>query len=305
MYEAHFGFERSPFNNVPDTSFFFGSARHNEALAQLLHTVEGRKGFAVLTGEVGAGKTTVTRALMRRLPGDSVTAVITNSRLTGVQLLYAVAREFGLDGLKAARPVLLEAINEFLIGRLAEDRNVVLLVDEAQDLPMSTLEEVRLISNLETETDKLIQIVLVGQPELRRSIDNPDLRQLRQRVAMRYHLEGLDPDDTREYILHRLRVAGPANRVRFTDRAVNTVYRYSRGIPRLINLCCDKALLVAYTDGSSRVDQRIVMEGIREVEGPGFSFKARDRERKEAMDGRQDGRRRPFIRMPFIGGRYR
>src|SRR5262245_34481729 len=133
MYESHFGFEKPPFNNVPDTSFFFGSGRHNEALAQLLYCVEARKGFAVLTGEVGAGKTTLTRALFRRLPQDTVTAVITNSRLTGVQLLYSVAREFRIENLVASRPLLLEAINSFLVKMLAEDRNVVLLVDESQD----------------------------------------------------------------------------------------------------------------------------------------------------------------------------
>lgn len=304
MYESYFGFERPPFNNVPDTSFFFGSNRHNEALAQLLYTVEGRKGFAVLTGEIGAGKTTLTRALLRRLDDDvTTTAVVTNSRLTGVQLLYTVAREYGLADLQPSRPKLLEMINEFLIQELAADRNVVLLIDEAQDLPLSTLEEVRLISNLETEQDKLIQIILVGQPELRQSIDHPELRQLRQRVAMRYHLLPLDRDETAEYIAHRLRVAGPTSNVRFTDRAINTAYRYSRGVPRLINLCCDKALLVAYTEDQNKIDQRAVMEGIREIEGPDFSFKAH--ERKDAEGGGTERRKRPFIRLPFLGGKYR
>lgn len=304
MYESYFGFERPPFNNVPDTSFFFGSNRHNEALAQLLYTVEGRKGFAVLTGEIGAGKTTLTRALLRRLDSESTTtAVITNSRLTGVQLLYTVAREYGLPDLQPSRPKLLEKINEFLIQELARDRNVVLLVDEAQDLPLSTLEEIRLISNLETEQDKLIQIILVGQPELRQSIDHPELRQLRQRIAMRYHLEPLDREETAEYVAHRLRVAGPTSSVRFTDRAINTVYRYSRGVPRLVNLCADKALLVAYTEDQSRVDQRTVMEGIREIEGADFTFRAREREEADASGA--DVRKKPFIRLPFLGGKYR
>lgn len=230
-------------------------------------------------------------------------AVITNSRLTGVQLLYSVAREFGLDDLKPSRPLLIEAINRFLVDMLAEDRNVVLLIDEAQDLPMSTLEEVRLISNLETEEEKLIQIVLIGQPELRRSIDHPDLRQLRQRVALRYHLSPLDADETREYVHHRLRIAGPTADVRFTEKALNTIYRYSKGVPRLINLCADKALLVAYTEDTHKVDQRIVMEGLREIEGASFSFRGRARE--AAGGPERDEPRRPFIRMPFLGGRYR
>lgn len=303
MYETHFGFERAPFNNVPDTAFFFGSARHNEALSQLLYAVEGRKGFAVLTGEVGAGKTTLTRALFRRMSKDTVTAVITNSRLTGVQLLYAVARELGIDNLVPSRPLLLEAINKFLIKMLSEDKNVVLLIDEAQGLPMSTLEEVRLISNLETEQEKLIQILLVGQPELRKNIDHPDLRQLRQRISLRFHLTGLDQEETAKYIGHRLMIAGPTTSVRFSDRAVNTVFRYSRGIPRLINLCCDKALLVAYTEETPKIDQKIVMDGIREIEGPEFTFKSRERGESE-LEG-EGAPRRPFIRMPFLRSRFR
>ena len=304
MYESYFGFERPPFNNVPDTAFFFGSNRHNEALAQLLFAVEARKGFAVLTGEVGAGKTTITRALFRRLdPERTVTASITNSRLTGVQLLHTVAREFGLENIPPSRPVLLESINDFLIEQLAADKNVVLLVDEAQDLPLSTLEEIRLISNLETEQEKLIQIVLVGQPELRESIDHPDLRQLRQRIALRYHLSPLDRKETEAYVNHRLRVAGPTADVRFSDRAHNTVYRYSRGVPRLINLCCDKALLVAFTEEVRKIDTRTVMEGIREIEGPDFTFKAR--EQQEANTASLGQRKRAFIRLPFLGGRYR
>lgn len=303
MYESHFGFERPPFNNVPDTSFFFASPKHTEALSQLVYCVEARKGFAVLTGEVGAGKTTLTRALFRRLPEGTVTAVLTNSRLTGVQLLYSVARELRIDNLTPSRPLLLEAINNFLVRMLAEDRNVVLLVDEAQDLPMSTLEEIRLISNLETEQEKLIQILLVGQPELRKLVDHPDLRQLRQRIALRYHLEGLDPKETADYIHHRIRIAGPTTSVRFTDRGINTVYRYSRGIPRLVNLCCDKALLVAFTEDTDRIDQKVVLEGIREIEGPNFTFRASERDADS--EGGEAASRRPFIRVPFLRGRYR
>ena len=301
MYEDFFGFERAPFNNVPDTAFFFGSARHNESLAQLLFAVESRKGFAVLSGEVGAGKTTVTRALLRRLDPSTVTAVITNSRLTGLQLLYTVANEFGLEPESQSRPRLIESINDHLIKMLAQDRNVILLVDEAQDLPLGTLEEIRLISNLETETDKLIQIVLVGQPELRNSIDHPDLRQLRQRIALRYHLDGLERKEVRDYVRHRLMVAGPAHTARFTDRALNTIFRYSRGIPRLVNLVADKALLVAFTEENRKIDQATILAGIREVEGPGFSFRTWEREHAGASDA--PASKKPFIRMPFLGWR--
>jgi general secretion pathway protein A len=301
MYETFFGFERPPFENVPDTSFFFPSSTHTEALAQLAYAVEARKGFAVLTGEVGSGKTTLTRALFRKLDPGTVTATITNSRLTGVQLLYAVSREFGIEDVRPNRVDLLERINQFLADRLAENRNVVLLVDEAQDLPLSTLEEIRLISNLETENVKLIQILLVGQPELRDSVDHPGLRQLRQRIAFRFHLGPLDEDQTREYVLHRLRVAGPLNTARFSDRALKSIYAYSGGIPRLINLACDKSLLVAYTENATKIDHKMVLAGLREIEGPNYVLKSR----AELLGPGPNHApiRKSFLRLPFFGGR--
>ncbi|HYC79017.1 MAG TPA: AAA family ATPase [Planctomycetota bacterium] len=300
MYEAFYGFERPPFANVPDTSFFFPSSAHVEALAQLTYAVEARKGFAVLTGEVGAGKTTLTRALLRKLDPRTVTATVTNSRLTGVQLLLAVAKEFGIEDAKPNRVELLDRINRFLIARLAEDRNVVLLIDEAQDLPLSTLEEVRLISNLETETEKLVQILLIGQPELRDSVDHPSLRQLRQRIAFRFHLKPLDQDQTREYVLHRLRVAGPLHGAKFTDKALEAVWRYSGGVPRLINLVCDKALLVGFTEDEKKIDQKTVLAGIREIEGPDWNFKSKS---ELAAERGATAPRRTFLRLPFFGGR--
>jgi general secretion pathway protein A len=301
MYEAFFGFERPPFENVPDTSFFFPSSTHTEALAQLTYAVEARKGFAVLTGEVGSGKTTLTRALFRKLDGKTVTAVITNSRLTGVQLLYAVAREFGIEDVKPNRVDLLDRINQFLADRLAENRNVVLLVDEAQDLPLSTLEEIRLISNLETDNAKLIQIILVGQPELRDSVDHPGLRQLRQRIAFRFHLGPLDEAQTSEYVLHRLRIAGPLNTAKFTDRALKSIYAYSGGIPRLVNLACDKSLLVAYTEDERKIDHKTVLSGLREIEGPDFVLKSRAE--MLGPGANHAPIRKSFLRLPFTGGR--
>ena len=301
MYESFFGFERPPFENVPDTSFFFPSSTHTEALAQLTYAVQARKGFAVLTGEVGSGKTTLTRALFRKLDPRTVTATITNSRLTGVQLLYAVAREFGIEDVRPNRVDLLDRINQFLADRLAENRNVVLLVDEAQDLPLSTLEEIRLISNLETENVKLIQIILVGQPELRDSVDHPGLRQLRQRIAFRFHLGPLDEEQSTEYVLHRLRVAGPLSTAKFSDRALKSVFAYSGGIPRLINLACDKALLVAYTEDKTKIDHKTVLAGLREIEGPTYVLKAR----AELLGPGPNHApiRRSFLRLPFLGGR--
>jgi general secretion pathway protein A len=294
MYEEFFGFDRPPFNNTPDTSFFFPSELHEEALAQLLYTVQARKGFAVVTGEIGAGKTTLTRTLLRELhDDDTVTALITNPRLTGIQLLYSVAREFGLEVEEGHRVAILDAINEFLIEKLAEDRNVVLIIDEAQNLPLSTMEEVRLISNLETETEKLVQILLLGQPELKDKIEHASLRQLRQRISMRFHLSALNQEQTFKYLIHRMRVAGRHHRVRFSSRAVPLIHRYSKGVPRLINLLVDRALIVAFTEDTEKITSRIVLNAIREIEGPEWTF-------KKAAEEDEEAKKRPFLRVPFF-----
>ena len=299
MYESYFGFDRPPFNNTPDTSFYFPSERHNEALAQMLYTVTQRKGFAVVTGEIGAGKTTTCRNILHELEGEAVTALVTNPRLNGIQLLYTVAREFGIDVPQVNRVAILDAINDFLIEQLAQDRNVVLVIDEAQNLPLSTLEEVRLISNLETETEKLIQILLLGQPELRRKLEHPSLVQLRQRIAMRYHLTTLDEAEMFKYIQHRMRVAGPHHAVRFSTRAVSLIYRYTKGVPRLINLICDRALLTAFTEETHKITSQIVIAAIREIEGPDWSFK------KVAKEEEGETRRKSFLRLPFFASRTR
>ena len=296
MYEAFFGFDHSPFNNTPDTRFYFSSDRHDEALAQLRYTVESRKGFAVLTGEVGAGKTTLCRRLLRSLDGETSTAVITNPRLTGTQLLYAIAREYGIEVEEPHRVAILEAINEFLIEALAEDRNVVLVIDEAQNLPLATLEEVRLVSNLETETEKLIQILLLGQPQLQKKLDHPDLLQLKQRAAMRFHLTPLDERESLRYIQHRMRVAGPHHRARFSTRALGVIFRYARGVPRVLNLVCDRTLITAFTEDTHKITGRIVLAAIRDVEGPDWTF--RDVEPVEETSSR-----RPFLRLPFFADR--
>ncbi|HGY90945.1 MAG TPA: DUF2075 domain-containing protein [Planctomycetes bacterium] len=302
MYEEWFGFSRPPFNNTPDTSFYFPSERHNEALAQLMYTVGQRKGFAVLTGEIGAGKTTVCRSLLRELEEDgAATALVTNPRLNGVQLLYTVAREFGLElpDERVDRLAIMDAINEFLIEMLSQDRNVVLVIDEAQNLPLATMEEVRLISNLETERDKLIQILLLGQPELRQKLAHPSLVQLRQRIVMRYHLEALGEREMLEYIQHRMRVAGSHHAARFSSRAIHIIYRYSHGIPRLINLVCDRAFLVAFTEETHKITSQVVITAIKEIEGPEWSFK------QTAIQEEKARKKKSFLRLPFFADRTR
>lgn len=300
MYESFFGFERPPFNNTPDTSFFFPSDQHNEALAQLVYTITAKKGFAVLTGEIGAGKTTLCRNLLRQLDEETTrTAIITNPRLTGIQLLYAVAKEFGIEVKEIHRIAILEAINEFLVEMLAQDQRVVLIIDEAQNLPLATLEEVRLISNLETETEKLIQILLLGQPELRAKLEHPSLVQLRQRVAMRFHLGALSEEDTGRYIEHRMALAGKNHKARFSSRGVSTVYRYSGGVPRLINLLCDRVLITAYTAGVTKIGAKEVMDAIHDIEGPDWTFK-----KAKGQSDEGEGRR-PFFRLPFFAQKSR
>ena len=300
MYEAFFGFDRAPFNNTPDTSFYFPSERHNEALAQLLYTIQQKKGFAVLTGEIGAGKTTLCRNLLRQLDEEKTrTAIITNPRLTGIQLLYAVAKEFGIPTPEIHRVAILESINQFLIDMLGKDVNVVLIIDEAQNLPLATLEEVRLISNLETETEKLVQILLLGQPELRKKLEHPSLVQLRQRVAMRYHLQALDEEETSKYIEHRMALAGPNHRARFSSRAISMIYRYSGGIPRLINLLSDRVLIAAYAGETEKIGGKEVMEAIHEIEGPDWSFR-KAKAQKDVAEGKK-----PFFRLPFFADKSR
>ena len=299
MYESFLGFDRSPFNNTPDTGFYFPSERHNEALAQLLYTVDSRKGFAVLTGEIGAGKTTLCRALLRQLDDDCVTALVTNPRLTGIQLLYTIAREFDLDVDHVHRVAILDAIYEFLIEKLGEDRNVVLIIDEAQNLPISTLEEVRLISNLETEKEKLIQILLLGQPELKRKLEHPELIQLRQRIAMRFHLTALDEEEMIHYVHHRMRVAGKHHSARFSSRAMDLIYRYSNGVPRLVNLACDRSMITAYTEETNRITSKIVIAAIREIEGPDWTFK-----KTSTMDS-NGAAKKSFLRLPFFATKTR
>ncbi len=299
MYESFFGLDQSPFENTPNTEFFFPSERHNEALAQLVYTVKRKKGFAVLTGEIGAGKTTLCRRLLRELDEDCVTAVITNPRLTGIQLLYAIAKEFSLEVEGANRLEILERLNEFLIINLAADRNVVLIVDEAQNLPLRTLEEVRLVSNLETETEKLIQILLLGQPELRGKLDHSSLVQLKQRIAMRYHLSALDKKETACYIEHRMTKAGPRHCAKFSSRAISLIYRYSGGVPRLINLVSDRSLLTAFTDDTRKISSKVVLGAIRGIEGPQWTLRDLKKE-----TGANEGRK-PFIRLPFFADRTR
>jgi len=266
MYLDFYGFQEKPFNVTPDPRFVFLSKNHREAFAHLLYGINNRVGFIALTGEVGSGKTTVLRALLSQLNADHHrTALIFNPYLSPPLFLQNMNREFGIptDTSNSSSP--LDVLNLFLLQQNAEDRTVVLAIDEAQHLEEPVLEQIRLISNLETDREKLIQIVLSGQPEFVKILKKKEMRQLSQRITVRYHLEPMDFQDTVDYVNHRLKVAGGRGGIIFSKRALRRIYRYSRGLPRLVNVACDRALLVGYTRDTARLRSRIAAAGIKDL----------------------------------------
>ena len=267
MYLKYYGLKEPPFDLTPNPRFLFFSANHREAFNHLAYGIRERKGFVQLTGEAGAGKTTVCRAMLETLGESWASSFIFNPPADPDLLLKAIAIEFGLDvaGLDALQTR--AALNEFLIEQAAADREAVLILDEAQNLSNEMLEHVRLLSNLETEDRKLLQIVLLRQPELRERLDHPKLRQLRQRITVRYHLPALTRAEVWPYIEHRLLVSGATGTFYFTAGALWRIYQYSRGVPRLINAVCDKSLLAGYADQRNGIDYRAVGRAIRELEG--------------------------------------
>ena len=264
MYEPFYGFSEKPFNTTPNPKFFFPSVKHTEALNSLVYSINERKGFVVITGEIGSGKTTVTRALLNRLDPNTRTALITNTHLTSKELIAQVLEEFEIEHHSGGKQKMLSLLNNFLIQQLTNDVNIVLLIDEAQNLTPTVLEEVRMLSNLETDSEKLIQIILLGQPQLRKKLEHPRLEQFKQRIALYYHICALDKNETCDYILHRMKVVSTNGIDVFTPEAIDAIYNYSGGIPRLINLVCDSALLSGYVYETKRITRKIVNEAIRE-----------------------------------------
>uniref|UniRef100_UPI0012FC8864 ExeA family protein n=1 Tax=Azohydromonas aeria TaxID=2590212 RepID=UPI0012FC8864 len=264
MYVSHFGLRSEPFSIAPDPRYLFMSERHREALAHLLYGVRGGGGFVLLTGEIGAGKTTVVRAFLQQLPADCRAAYVFNPRLTAVELLQTVCEDFGLGVIPATtvKP-LVDALNAFLLREHAAGRQCLLVIDEAQNLDPELLEQLRLLTNLETSERKLLQIVLVGQPELQRTLAG--MEQLAQRVIARYHLAALSEGETRQYVEHRLGVAGFTGAPPFDAAALRQVHALTGGVPRRINLLCDRALLGAYAQAKHRVDRTTVRRAAAEV----------------------------------------
>ena len=267
MYLDFYGLRENPFNVTSDPSFLYLSHTHKEALAHLSYGIEQRKGFVEITGEVGAGKTTLCRALLNHLDARTRTSLIFNPNLPETQLLEAVLNDFGIEPERKSKVAFIRQLNEFLLEQLSRGNNAVLIIDEAQNLRKNTLETIRMLSNLETEKEKLLQIVLVGQPELRDKLNSPELLQLRQRIGVRFHVRALDEDELHDYIKHRLFVAGSKKGIEFSKTALADLYEYSKGIPRVVNIICDKSLLLGFVQETRVIEEGIVRKSIEETEG--------------------------------------
>jgi len=277
MYTSYFGFKENPFNLTPDPRYLFLSTHHREALDHMLYGVNERKGFIIVTGGIGTGKTTLCRSFLSQLESSIKSALIFNSFITETELLETIIKEFDIDQRSApgTKKESIDTINEFLLQNFTTGGNAVLLIDEAQNLSPTVLEQIRMLSNLETEKEKLIQIVLVGQPELKDLITSSSMQQLDERIVVRYELSPLDHKDVRGYVEHRLVVGGGKGDVVFTNAAFASIYKYSRGNPRRINAVCDRALLIAYVNEQHTISRSIVAKAIKDLRG-GLSVKPKD-----------------------------
>jgi len=260
MYLDFYGLAEHPFTTTPDPKFLYLTPRHQEALAQLAYGVRSDQGFVVLTGAIGTGKTTLLNALCDQLDGTVAAAFIANTMLPFEGLLEYILEEFGIKIAATSQAQRLIALRDFLVERHRAGQKTVLIIDEAQNLSAETLEQVRLLSNFETPQSKLLRMLLVGQPELGVQLALPELRQLRQRVALQFSIAPLSAEETRDYVRARLRIAGASDRGLFTDRAIHQIGRYSGGIPRVINILCDHCLLIGYADQRRRIEPDIVEE---------------------------------------------
>jgi general secretion pathway protein A len=266
MYCQFYGLKERPFNVTSDPAFFFLSQKHKEAFSHLLYGITQRKGIIVITGEVGAGKTTLCRFFLNQVGKNVKTAFILNPYFSEVQLLEAIIKDFGINPRNRSRLLLVWELNRFLLSESEQGNNIVLIIDEAQNLPPRALEQIRLLSNLETEKDKLLQIVLVGQPQLNQKLDLIDLRQLQQRIMVRYHISPLNKDEINSYVTHRLNVAGSEGRIKFTEEAIQVISDFSSGVPRLINIICDRALLAGFVAETDTIDLSIIKKCVEELD---------------------------------------
>jgi putative secretion ATPase (PEP-CTERM system associated) len=258
MYEKHFGFKYKPFELVPNPDFLFLSQTHKKAITYLDYGIKEKIGFILLTGEIGSGKTTIVRNLLKNLSSTVILSRVNNTKTTSAELISMINEDFGLHVEGKSKTKLLSDLNEFLIEQYVKKNQPILLIDEAQNLSAELLEEIRLLSNLETDRAKLLHIILVGQPELKKTLMLPELIQLRQRININYHIVPLSVDETVMYIKHRLNIAGNLNAMELKDDMVIIINDFSRGIPRLINIICDFALLMACVEGKEQVTLDII-----------------------------------------------
>ena len=276
MYEKHFSFKHKPFELVPNPDFLFLSSTHKKALTYLDYGIQEKIGFILLTGEIGSGKTTIIRNLIKNLNASVRLSRINNTKVSSEQLISMINEDFGLEVEGKNKTKLLSDLNEFLIDQYSKKFQPILLIDEAQNLSPDLLEEIRLLSNLETDRAKLLQIMLVGQTELKKTLMLPELMQLRQRININYHITPLTIDETVKYIRHRLTIAGNPDAMRFQGDMPGLIYRFSGGIPRLINILCDFALLTAFTEGKKEVNADIIREVAHDLESRDYRNEPQD-----------------------------
>lgn len=273
MYLDFYGLKEKPFNLTPDPRFLYLSGYHRGALEHVFYGLKQKEGFILITGDVGTGKTTLCRAILERLDKETKTALILNPMLSEEELVQNILEDFGIipKNLRANKKLtkknLIDILNSFLLKQLSIGGNAVLIIDEAQNLSLPVLEQIRILSNLETDKEKLLQIVLVGQQELKQKLELPELRQLNQRISIRYHLYPLTKEETQRYTDHRLMVAGANRAITFSKGALDIIFKYSQGVPRLINLICDRALLGGYTEQTFHISKEIVMKGVASLGG--------------------------------------
>lgn len=260
MYTEFFGFTCKPFQLTPDPEFLFMSRVHKRALTYLNYGVADNSGFILITGEIGTGKTTIIRSLIKKIPQEIKIARINNTKVNSIQLISMINEDFGIDTRGDDKTRMLSKLTNFLINQYAKGGRSMIIIDEAQNLSAGLLEEIRMLSNLETDKSKLLQIILIGQPELNGLLARPELEQLRQRIAVHAHINALSKDETEAYILHRLRVAGNEKALVFEEGSMDAIYAFTKGIPRVINVTCDYILLAAYADGLRSVNADLVKE---------------------------------------------
>jgi general secretion pathway protein A len=268
MYTKYYGLREKPFEISPDPKFLYLSENHKEALAHLIYAVREGSGFTVITGEVGTGKTTLAQTLLSRLDGNVQTAYLFNPTLKTDDFIQYILKDLGVQLYGRTKGDYLHKLHQYLLNAYQLNVKVILIIDEAQTLNPRLLEEVRLLTNLETSKKKLLQVILLGQPEFNRILDDPRFRQLNQRVSLRYHIQPLNKRETEEYIENRLRRAGASDPHFFSPRALNKIYRYSKGIPRLINTLCDHALLIGYANDQMEIGPSVIREAKRDLKGP-------------------------------------